>query len=338
MKILVPSKLTKSQKSEIDKFVSAHPRGNIFHTSKMFQVYENTKNYVPFVFIALENYKIKGVLVSVIQKEISGKLGFFTSRCIVLGGPIAENNDNKIVEQLLKQHNITIRSKAIYSQFRNLFDIDGLNKTFEKAGFNYIPHLDIHINLNTDKERFWDQLKSKTRQKVRKAQKNNLKFSTINSIEELHEAYNILKEVYSRARLPIPDRSLFVSAFKLLNNENNTAFFKAEKDGTMIGVRFVLLYNRLIYDWFAGSKREYYKYNTNEFLPYKVIEWGMDNSDYDMFDFGGAGNPNENYGVRDHKMQFSDNLIELGRFEKIHYPLLYKFIKTGFRFWQKIRK
>ena len=65
--------------------------------------------------------------------------------------------------------------------------------------------------------------------------------------------------------------------------------------------------------------------------------WGIDNN-YEIFDFGGAGDPNKPYGVRDHKLKFSGELIEFGRFEKIHKPLMMKISKFGLKIYKKIKK
>ena len=64
----------------------------------------------------------------------------------------------------------------------------------------------------------------------------------------------------------------------------------------------------------------------------------MTNKIYCLFDFGGAGKPNVPYGVRDHKLKFSENLVEFGRFEKIYHPLLYKFALLGLRLYKIIKK
>ena len=36
--------------------------------------------------------------------------------------------------------------------------------------------------------------------------------------------------------------------------------------------------------------------------------------------FGGAGKPDKPYGVRDYKLKFGGQLVNWGRFEKVHKP------------------
>ena len=54
------------------------------------------------------------------------------------------------------------------------------------------------------------------------------------------------------------------------------------------------------------------------------------------FDFLGAGKPNEDYGVRDFKAKFGGDLVENGRFEKIHKPMQFTIAKIGLNIIQKL--
>jgi lipid II:glycine glycyltransferase (peptidoglycan interpeptide bridge formation enzyme) len=66
------------------------------------------------------------------------------------------------------------------------------------------------------------------------------------------------------------------------------------------------------------------------------MEWGHNNG-YEKFDFGGAGKPDEEYGVRDYKLKFGGELVNWGRFQKVHKPFLMRVGKLGFKIWQKLR-
>lgn len=319
------------------EFVKKHPNGNIFQTPQMVELYKRTKKHTPVVILAEEEENVVGVIVGVIQKEISGFLGYFTARCIVLGGPLVKANDSVILQNLLKIFNKEVRRKVIYTQFRNFFEIGNIKQCIEKAGYQYEPHLDIHISLKQNPDEYWNTLKSKLRQNIRKAEKKGVQFKFIESKAEIVDGYNILKTVYKDAGLPLPDISFFYNAFDIFGENKNIALFKATYKNKIIGVRFALLFNNVVFDWYAGSKKEYYSFYPNDFLIFKVLEWGMKNDRFHVFDFGGAGKPNVPYGVRDHKLKFSDNLVEFGRFQKTHNPLLFFLAKQGLKLLQKIK-
>ena len=60
------------------------------------------------------------------------------------------------------------------------------------------------------------------------------------------------------------------------------------------------------------------------------MEWGLNNG-YSVLDFGGAGKPNEKYGVRDYKMKFGGELVNFGRYTKINNKSKMLLGKTGLK-------
>jgi len=323
--------------SNWDNFVKSHPFGTIFQSPIVFDLYKSTANYDPRILFCLEEGELVGVLLSVKLAEGKGLKALLTSRFIIHGGPIAKENRMDILSALLEHHVYAYGKSAIYTQVRNLFNTDDVASVFSKLHFKFEDHLDIHINLKIETIEFWNSLKPKLRQNIRKAEKNGVELHMA-APEDVKEIYDILVEVYTKAKLPIPPKSLVQSAFDQLLLSGNLLSLVAKYEGKIIGCRIGLLYKDLIYDWYAGSLTEYQKWNINDYLPYKTIEWGLNNSTYNVFDFGGAGKPGIPYGVRDHKLKFWDELINLGRYQKIHKPLIYSIMYAAFNIYQKVKK
>jgi len=320
------------------EFVENHPNGNIFQTPEMYEIYLNTKNYEPVLITVFDDSdKLLGLLLAVIQKEYSGVLGKVTSRAIIIGGPLVEDNDADILRYILKAFNERIKGSVVFSQFRNLWDWNELKSIFNEFSFEYEAHLDILVDIEPNEDELWKKIASKARNKIRKSIKANITFEVIIPDESLvDKAYEIFQEIYKNAKIPLADKSLFMNSFKVLSKKNMIKYFCAIKDNEVIGIRIGLLYKNLIYDWYAGSLHEYYKYNPNDFLPYNTLVWGHENG-FKTFDFGGAGKPNVPYGVRDHKMKFGGELVEFGRFEKVHKPKLMKVAKAGLELYKLIK-
>jgi len=331
-------KLTRElNKCQWSSFVYDHPNGNIFQTSEMYEVYKNTKNYEPiFIAVINDNDEILGILLAVIQKEYSGVLGNFTARSIIFGGPLIKNNDAGILDFILKEYNKAIRKKAIYSQFRNMWDWGDLKDIFIKNGFEYEDHLDIIVDLNKNEEELWKELNAKRRNEIRRAKKENSLFSIKNTLTDLNECYKILKSVYNRAKLPLPSFDFFVNIFKISNANLGLEIFCAEYENKIIGCMLALVYKNTIYDFYAGAYSEYYNKYPNDLIPWEAFLWGKQNG-YTLFDFGGAGKPNKPYSVRDYKLKFGGQLVNWGRFEKVHKPFLMLMGKTGLKIWQKLK-
>ena len=67
-----------------------------------------------------------------------------------------------------------------------------------------------------------------------------------------------------------------------------------------------------------------------------MILWVKDHV-FEYFDFCGAVKPDKPYGVRDYKLKFGGQLVNWGRFEKVHKPFLMEIGKTGLKIWQKLK-
>ena len=325
-------------RKEWSQFVSHHPRGNIFQTPEMFDVYQATKNNKPFLIAALDDKgnRVVGLLISVLQKEYAGVVGSFTARSITWGGPLASVDNTEIIELLIKQYNKIIKGKVIYSQFRNLWDQENFIDAFKKNGYLYEEHMNIHVDLGKTEKVLWKEVNAKRRNEIRRARKEGTTFRELNLKDEIDQAFGILKEVYFRVKSPLHDKSLFDSAFKILHPKGMIKFFGAINHGKIIGIIIVLCYKDCIYDWYAGSFQKYHDKYPNDLLPWEVFLWGKKNG-FKIFDFGGAGKPGKPYGVRDYKKKFGGEFVSFGRYEKVHKPVLMKIGRLGYELWQKVR-
>ena len=121
MKLKVATDISKINKKKWPDFVYRHPNGNIYQTPEMYEVYKNTKNYEPiFLAVVNEDNEISGTLLAVIQREYKGPIGNLTARSIIWGGPLVKNGDAQVLDLILSEYDKIARTRAIYSQFRNL--------------------------------------------------------------------------------------------------------------------------------------------------------------------------------------------------------------------------
>jgi len=80
--------------------------------------------------------------------------------------------------------------------------------------------------------------------------------------------------------------------------------------------------------------REFSAYRTNDLLVWHALEFGSQNR-FRIFDFGGGGKPDEEYGVRDFKAKFGGTLVNYGRHMKIHSPLRLKLSREGYQLMRR---
>ena len=326
-------------KAEWDKFVGAHPNGNIFHTPEMVELYESNDNLEPLVIACYDEAKrIVGVLVAVNQKEYSGLLGKLTARAIVWGGPLVLEDNAEIASLILTEFDKLCHTKTIFSQFRNLWDTHPIESGFAGQKYSYEEHLDFHFDLQKGKEALWSAIHPTRRKQINRGMKRGVQTRLIDAHpgKELTACFAILKQVYREAELPHPDITYFENAIRILGSNGYFKMVLAIFNDEIIGFRYFLCYQGLLYDWYAGSDSAHYDKYPNDILPWEILKWGAENG-YKLFDFGGAGKPGVPYGVRDYKLKFGGNLVNFGRFEKVHKPVLMAIAKNAFTLWKLFR-
>jgi len=315
-------------------FVLNHPQGNIFQTPEIYSVYLKTKKYEPFIIFIEENNEIIGLLLALIQKEHSGYLGKFSARSIIVGGPLIKDNNPIYLRQILDKYTTTIKGKAIYTQFRNMWDCSKNKGIFSNKGFRYKPHLNILIDLS-DLNKIEEGISKNKKRNIVKSKNKGLLFREVTNELEFEKGVDLIKTTYQKIGLPCPPKEYFMSAFKELYISNKLKTFGVFSQNKMIGVRMELVYNGMIYDWYAGADDNESNKYPNDFLIYNILLWGNEQG-FKVFDFGGAGKPNKPYGVRDHKLKFSNNLVEYGRFECVHNHILFAFGHLGIKTYKCI--
>lgn len=327
------NEITKEQWSE---FVLKSKYGNVFNSPEFVEVHKITGETEPQVIFSTNGSEINGVLVSYLHKERSLLLNKLTSRSIIWGGPIF-NDDQDVLNELLNKY-LNNKRDSIYTQIRNLYNTENHKNIFEKYGFNKIEHLNIEFDLKIGLDELWKKIHKYRRHNIKSCYKKGL-FVRIIGVDEdklLNESYNLVANVYKKVNLPLYSKNFFLIAVKKLVPINYLKIFGAFLNNKLIGVRYVLCYKNTIYDWYSGADGEYLTYRPNDILPWEVIKWGNENN-YEKFDFGGAGKINVQYGVRDYKMKFGGTLVNYGRYELVHKKILMIIGKTGLFLKRKLK-
>lgn len=318
-----------------ERFVYDHPQGNVFQTPQMYAAYVATKKYRPIVVACYEDDSLVGILLAVVQKEYKGLLGKLSARSIIWGGPLAYSKD--VIFKLLNQYNKIVKKKAIYSQFRNLYYQNSFQKEpFEINGFSYENHLNILVDLTVGVDEFWKVIKSNRKKGINKAKSQGFVFEISNTAIYLESFYKLLEETYKSVKLPYPDKDFFIS----LNSElpEFTRWFVLKKNNEPIIVLIALVYKGIIRPFYIGSTKDNFLLNLRptDIFHYNVMCWGIENG-FHTFDWMGAGKPDQEYGVRRFKLQYGGELIDMGRYKKIHQPVLMQIAATGFKMWRLLK-
>lgn len=317
---------------------------NIFQT-KLFKDFGiQVNNLAIYNFTSHDrNGKEKGWLQALRIKENGGIKGFFSSRALIFGGPIINSKIKqeriKILDDLLKQLVDKLASKTIFIQFRNFSKwSEDEKKVFAKHGFNYRERQNVIIDLKSERHVLRNMSESKRRQ-IRLAKKNGTITRAPNSLSEIKEFYKILKELYkNQIRKPLPDFSFFEQFYIYTFKGLGIIRLILVNDKIIGGVVAPVTPNETIYYWYVAGLDHQYKNNYPSVMAvWSLIEYGLENNIKEL-DFMGIGKPNQNYGVREFKLRFSNNIVDYGRFGRRNNKFLYSIAETGYNFLRLFRK
>jgi len=325
------------ERSQWAQFVAGHPQGNIFQTPEMGDVFRAASNSRP-VFLAAVDGKgeILGVLLAQLQKFYRGLAGRLTARVVVMGGPLLKDDDPDVGRALLERFDGVVSRQVVYSQFKNLWKMDRLLPLFQSCGYNYDEHLNILVDLRGGEEVLWKGLGKARKEGIRKARRNNLLFEVTDSASIVPTFYGLLEKTYKNIGLPFPALDFFRALCDHLP-PGSIKFFGVRKEGQPLTILAALVYKGVLYAYYIGRvmEAECLRMKPIDFLYWEVLSWGVRNG-CQVFDWLGAGKPNQEYGVRDFKLQYGGVLHEFGRYEKVYNAALMKLGTLGIKLKRKV--
>jgi len=331
-------KLLTNEKIDIKKWHDGIKQSGFsspFQTPEFYNFFNSIDGLSADVFAVEENNTYSALVVVTVQKE-KGPQGFFSRRGIIYGGPLVKQNQSFALTNLLREISTYYRNKLIYLEIRNYFDFSAYKDIFENNNFKYNRHLNVQLSIgNRSVKDILTKMKYNRRREINISYKEGTSVKSASTIEEVNQLYKILESLYrARVKLPLPDFSYFENLYK---SEIGKVFIVKHEE-KIIGGAFCLYYEDLsIYTLYYAGIRDYHKKIFPTHLAIMgVIEFAV-NKNLKYIDFMGAGKPDEDYGVRDFKLQFGGDLVEHGRYILILNPALYKIGVLGLKMLAKIQ-
>jgi lipid II:glycine glycyltransferase (peptidoglycan interpeptide bridge formation enzyme) len=319
-------------------FVSRHPLGNIFHTPEMFQVFARAKRHAPLLWATVDRDAQPLALLLPVQITLfPGPLRSVSTRAIVYGSVLYESGPKgtEALETLLESYAQQTKG-VLFTEMRNLTDLGGIQPMLQAYGFQYEEQLNYLIPLDLPSEEVLQNIGRRTRKRIRRAlRQGELVIKEVERREELTLFYDLVSKSYAAARVPLADVSLFEAAFDLLHPKGMVKFLLAWVGDQCVGASAELAYKDVIFGWYSGVDRSFSSYVPNELLMWYILEWGAENG-YRVYDFGGAGRSDEEYGVRDFKAKFGGDLVSYGRNALVHAPRRLAMSKIGYQVYRSL--
>ena len=320
-----------------------------FQTKEAYAFYASLpEEMMPFAYGIEREGELRAVLIGYITCEKNVLKQYFTRRAIIIGGPLlAEDISDEALTALLLVVTNTSRlspsgvpgkvrdfvgcsfasrlQNPIYIETRNFNDYSRWKSVFEANGFAYQPHYDIHVHCNAQ-----HQMSDRRQRELKRAIKNGATVAMAQSEQEIRDWYQILAKLYrEKVRTPLFSEEFFLQFYR----NGVGKYFLVKHAGKVIGgMMCPVLEGKALYEWYVcGLDEEYRELYPSVMATNAAIEYAKANH-LPLFDFMGAGKPDEPYGVRDFKMEFGGELKEYGRFLCVRKSLLYAIGKFGVRY------
>ena len=317
-----------------DELVRTSSVANWFQTREAYDFYDGLPFLEAFALGVEEQGRLKGVVVGYLQKDGGKVKRFFSRRAIVTGGPLlADDITEEALVLLLDALKSRLKRKAIYIETRNFNDYSPWRSVFERCGFAYEPHYDIWVDTST-MEAVNEHLGKSRKRDIRVSLRDGATVVTRPTIEQVRDYYEILSELYkNKVKTPLFPWAFFERLCQL----PSSAFLLVEYGGQIVGGTVCVgLQGKALYEMFACGRDGVHKnIFPSELATFAGLQHAAENG-CPRFDMMGAGKPDDGgYGVRDFKLKFGGELMELGRFKCVCNNLLYSIGKLGVKIMKR---
>jgi hypothetical protein len=319
-------------------FVNEHPQGNIFHTPEMFRVFAAAKNHRPSLWATIDEAgQVLALLLPIEISLINGLLRRFTTRSVAYGSVLVApgHAGQQALVALLQAYTQQMSHPTLFTELRHLSDTTAVQPILNQYGFVYEDHLNFLVDLDRPVGDMMQAVGTRTRKRLRHGLRaQDVSINEISEANQLPIWYELLQKTYRAARVPLADRSLFEVAFEILYPRGMVKFWLATVGEASVAASAELLYKDVVYGWYGGVDRVFSHYNPNELLTWHILRWSAENG-YKVYDFGGAGKPDEDYGVRDFKAKFGGQLVNFGRNVHIRHSATLKLSKRVYQLYRR---
>jgi CelD/BcsL family acetyltransferase involved in cellulose biosynthesis len=320
-------------------FVAGNPQANVFHTPEMARVFASTRGHRVTAWAArFPDGTIVALLVPIEVTLVAGPLRAWTSRAVSYGGVLCAPGEagRAGATAMLAEYAQHRGRHVLFTEVRHQEDVTALAPALHDAGFAHERHCNYLVGLRGSEAETWRRLSRSAKQRIKSAERRGIEVTEATDGPACDAAYRLLELVYRRVGVPIASRDLFDQARAVLQPHGMLRVVTARVEGRVVGARFLLVHGTRIIDWYAGSDRAFASWSPNEVLVWDVLRWGHAHG-FDVFDFGGAGRPDEPYGPREFKAKFGGELVEFGRDVLVHAPVRLRVSRAGYTTARRLR-
>lgn len=286
---------TLEQNEQWDRVISSFKNYDIYYLSGYVKAFQLHGDGEPLLFY-YDDGITRGINV-VMKRDISADARFYGkvepdtlydfTTPYGYGGWLVESDEN--AEELFDVYEKWCIDNHVVSEFVRFHPMLG-NHEYSKKFYEVIPLGEtVAMDLSSG-ETIWENLTSKNRNMIRKAEKNGIKIYHGNFpeiYETFREIYNATMDKDCASDYYYFDRGFYRSIMHYLHN--NAEVFYAELDKKIIAVSIMLTANGKMHYHLSGSVQEYRSLAPTNLLLYEAALWGCENGCKTLHLGGGLG-------------------------------------------------
>ena len=299
------------------------PGTNVFHSTELFQVLEQTPGYRPVLIVASENGQVIGKLLCITRPTFR-LLPFVTTTTYLYGTgeyfPSPHRRED-IFSELLAYFTRIFTERSLLLAFRNLEEPLFGYRYFRQNGYFAIKWLRVQNTLRPEKLQEW-MSNSRKRQIARGLRKGAV-MEVADNEEDIHTFFALLKHYYSpKLHRHLPEEDFFLALQRHPSGQRLSRIFLVRYRGRIIGGSVCLFSGQKAYLMFSGGLRKSFPLHYPGVLAvWKAITWSMEQG-YERFEFINAGLPFRQFGYRDFILRFGGKQLSSRRWFKLRWDWL----------------
>lgn len=295
--------ISQIERAEWERLLQNSAWKNYFQSPEYYDFLLQQDFLQPFIWGVRRNEHLMALVCGYVQRDGGLLMRYCTRRAIIMGGVLPGGEcDAEDLTCLMTHVRKVLSKRVIYIEVRNFLDYAPWKGAMRMAGFDYIPHYDVHVDCLSREDMM--QRMNKRRQRQIRADEQTKQWRVTENPEEWTRFYKGLKRMYKKKiKRPLLPLKVLMEALKT----PYVHLLLAEEKEDMIGGMICVKWEKVCYAWYEWG---------GLFTTWAAMEWAAEQG-CRLFDFMGAGTPDVPYGVRDFKISMGGELKELGRFRYV---------------------
>lgn len=307
---------------ESSDVLPALPGHDVFHSTDLFRLLEQTPGYHPIMLVAYDTGKIVGKLLCITRRN--PQLAGFTHKTYAYGSGeyfCPYRNQEQIFGQMLSHITHHHPDHSFLIEFRNLNEPLFGYRYFRLNGYFPIRWMRVRNSIHHDTPDRW--MSASRKKQITRGLQNGAAMCVAQSTEEVEEFFCMMKKYYSsKISRYLPDLRFFISLLEHPQSEKLGKIYLVKYKQKIIGGSVCLFSPHTAFLLFSGGMRKSYP----TLYPGVLAVWNaMQDSHrcgYHHFEFIEAGIPFKKYNYRNFILRFGGKQLSTRRWFRIRWKWL----------------